>query len=235
MISLLDLPLCGCPLCAIHPDGLCIDHNPHMTEARKKEYNREYRARNRDKLLASLRKYQAANREKARQYAKAYREKNKDAVAAKSVAYREKNRAKLAAGRKNYRSRNTAKINSYMRKYLRERYKNDPNFRRVNRVRREFGIIFGNCRSGKWNPDAHYDLIGCSFTYLREHIENQFTDGMTWEAIPSVIHIDHVRALSKFDLSTPAGCNAAYHYSNLQPLWAIDNLRKHTKSEVPIY
>jgi hypothetical protein len=39
-------------------------------------------------------------------------------------------------------------------------------------------------------------------------------------------HIDHIRPVSSFDLSDPAQVQECFHFSNLQPLWAIDNIKK---------
>ena len=64
--------------------------------------------------------------------------------------------------------------------------------------------------------------------FLRAWIESKFLPGMTWENRRQW-HIDHIMPLAKFDLSDPAQQAAAFHYTNLQPLWAKDNLRKGDK------
>ena len=71
------------------------------------------------------------------------------------------------------------------------------------------------------------ELIGCSKEELIKHLESQFIEGMTWENWSlNGWHIDHIRPISSFDLSDPAQAKECFHYSNLQPLWAIDNLKK---------
>lgn len=75
-------------------------------------------------------------------------------------------------------------------------------------------------------------LTGCDWKSLREHLESQFTDGMTW--INYGVHgwhIDHIKPLSAFDLTNEQEIKTAFHYSNLQPLWAAENIRKHNKYE----
>jgi hypothetical protein len=68
-------------------------------------------------------------------------------------------------------------------------------------------------------------LLGCSIPELRAHIEAQFKDGMTWENW-GAWHIDHRRPCASFNLTDPAQQSACFHYSNLQPLWAAENLSK---------
>jgi hypothetical protein len=71
------------------------------------------------------------------------------------------------------------------------------------------------------------ELIGCSKEELIQHLESQFKDGMCWQNWSlNGWHIDHIRPVSSFDLSDPAQFKECFHFSNLQPLWAIENLQK---------
>ncbi len=66
-----------------------------------------------------------------------------------------------------------------------------------------------------------------SYDQLRKHIEMQFTENMTWEkVILNEIHLDHIRPICDFDLLNKEQQRQAFHYTNLQPLWAKDNLKK---------
>jgi hypothetical protein len=73
--------------------------------------------------------------------------------------------------------------------------------------------------------------LGCSIDELKLYLESRFLPGMTW-ANNSLHgwHIDHIKPLSSFDLSDPNQFKQACHYTNLQPLWAVDNLRKGSKT-----
>ena len=70
-------------------------------------------------------------------------------------------------------------------------------------------------------------FLGCTPKELREHLERLFRDGMSWENYGlRGWHIDHIVPLSILDLSDPCEVARACHYTNLQPLWARDNIRK---------
>lgn len=72
--------------------------------------------------------------------------------------------------------------------------------------------------------------LGCSLADAVKHIEAQFKPGMAWTNHSMTgWHIDHIRPLASYDLTQEEQRKAAFHYSNLQPLWAADNLRKSDK------
>jgi len=73
--------------------------------------------------------------------------------------------------------------------------------------------------------------LGCTVSEFLTYLENKFVPGMTWENYGRW-HIDHVRPLSKFDLTNPNELEKACNYTNLQPLWAADNIRKLNKSDI---
>jgi len=86
--------------------------------------------------------------------------------------------------------------------------------------------------NGNDKADHTIELLGCSIEYLRHHLENQFTHGMSWDNYGRYgWHIDHIIPLSYFDHSDSEQQRRAWHYTNLQPLWARDNLRKSNKIE----
>jgi hypothetical protein len=70
--------------------------------------------------------------------------------------------------------------------------------------------------------------LGCSVAKFKVYLESKFLPGMSWEN-HGEWHIDHVKPLDSFDLTDPSQLLAACHYRNLQPLWAIDNIKKGNK------
>lgn len=83
---------------------------------------------------------------------------------------------------------------------------------------------------GKTKSAATLELLGCNIEHLKSHLENQFTDGMSWENYGKHgWHVDHIIPCASFDLSDPAQQRECFHFSNLQPLWAEENISKGAK------
>lgn len=75
-----------------------------------------------------------------------------------------------------------------------------------------------------------FELLGCTLEELYAHIEAQFLPGMSWGNYGhDTWHIDHIKPCASFDLTDPEQQRVCFHYTNLQPLWAIDNIRKGAK------
>jgi len=73
-------------------------------------------------------------------------------------------------------------------------------------------------------------LVGCSMDELRDHLEYRFTAGMTWDNYGEW-HVDHIKPCAMFDFSIDSHQFECFHYTNMQPLWAIDNYKKGIKYE----
>jgi hypothetical protein len=79
---------------------------------------------------------------------------------------------------------------------------------------------------GSAKPSKTELMIGCGYEKLKKHIENMFKIGMSWEN-KGEWHIDHIIPLSS--ASTIQETIRLCHYTNLQPLWANENIRKGNK------
>ena len=80
---------------------------------------------------------------------------------------------------------------------------------------------------GGVKEEKTYDLIGCSPEQLREHIEKQFTEGMTWDNYGYYgWHLDHIIPCVSFNLLLEDERRKCFRYTNLQPLWMKDNIKK---------
>ncbi len=118
--------------------------------------------------------------------------------------------------RSGYRSR--------AKKQLRQR-RNDIEFRLTRTMRLTVRHAVKHDNATKYSRT--FALIGCSVGELKSYLESQFDLGMTWANYGSHWHVDHIRPLSSFDLREADQQRQAFHWSNLRPLPAVENLRKH--------
>ena len=134
------------------------------------------------------------------------------------------NHTKASTYMKKYYILNKKKIKDYVREYSKNRRHNDINYRILINLRRRLN----NAVHGYSKSDTTIRLLGCQIIQLRTHLQNKFKPRMSWSNYGKW-HIDHKEPLCKFDLSNYEQLKKACHYSNLQPLWAEDNLRKGDK------
>ncbi len=106
--------------------------------------------------------------------------------------------------------------------YKLKRIKVDENFKLQQYLRSRINkVIRRDQRTGSSVND-----LGCSLEFFKEYIAKQFKDDMTWGNYGKVWHIDHIEPLCSFDLTDHEQFLKACHYTNLQPLFAVDNLKK---------
>lgn len=118
---------------------------------------------------------------------------------------------------------NKEKIIKQKEEYNKNRYQTDISYRIMKCIRtRIYGAIKNN-----WKSEHTIELLGCSIDELKKHLESKFLLGMTWENYGRYgWHIDHVIPCALFDLSIVKEQKECFHYTNLQPLWAEENIRK---------
>lgn len=129
-----------------------------------------------------------------------------------------KNEEKIKAYKKQYAKQNRKHSNAHQRK----RFQSDIEFK----LRHALRVRLNRILKGK-NLGSAIKTLGCTAAELKNYLENLFQPGMSWDNWGrNGWHIDHKKPLSSFDLSDPEQFKAANHFSNLQPMWAVDNLKK---------
>lgn len=108
----------------------------------------------------------------------------------------------------------------YFRLYFNKRRKSDPKFKLAVSLRNRLNLAIKNGSALK--------LLGCSIEEFKLFIEAKFQPGMNWDN-HGEWHLDHIRPLSSFDLFNTSELEIACHFSNFQPLWAAENIRKSDK------
>jgi hypothetical protein len=175
--------------------------------------------------------------ERSKANKKLYRKKSQDLEfmrlqSERSSEYRRANLDKVKARQKRHNSKESVKVrrrlkrkNPFVRQkenaYAKRKYKTDPQFRMACCLRARFHkkVTVKNRSLGT------FDLVGTSPVNCAKHLESLFDEGMSWDNYGSW-HIDHVIPLCSFNLDFVEEQKKAFHYTNLQPLWAEDNMRK---------
>jgi hypothetical protein len=159
-------------------------------------------------------------------YEKTYRQNNKAKLANKQYKWFLANKEKQIQRVKQYRLNN--------KEYLSAKAKNDlinPSIKLSRNIRTRIWHALKN----KTPLDTQsMELIGCTIEQLKSHLEAQWIINMSWDNYGEW-HIDHIKPLSKFDLNNIEERYRAFNYTNLQPLWAKDNLRKSNKENKLTY
>jgi len=203
---------------------------------KQKAYKKDWYEKNKNTICLRGKVYREANKYKIKLRDKVYREVNKDKIKLqRKVQYDSnkesiKNYYKLNKERFKLRKQNYYKLNKEhlfeKRKLWYEKNKNNIQYKLTRRLRERLGIALkNNQKVGSAIKD-----LGCSIDELKVYLESKFLPGMTWDNYGLYgWHIDHIKPLASFDLSDRKQMLEACHYTNLQPLWATDNLSKGDK------
>lgn len=182
--------------------------NPEYVEAQR-ERRKIKRALLREVLNEKRRLYYKNNTDVLKRRAKEYVEKNRDAVAKKKAAYRKANKEK---------------IREYNANYFRKRTSEDEMFALKCSLRKMTHKAF---KRRFWKKSSKSeDILGADYETVKLHIEKQFKKGMSWEN-RNLWQLDHIIPISI--AKTKEDLIQLSHYTNLQPMWTIDNIRKSNK------
>jgi len=210
----------------------------------KREYDKKWRLKNYERIQKQkkeyfsrpetkerVKEYKLKTKEHRREYDKHYFLKNKEKRKKQQKIWALKNKEKLnkqqkhryhayinlRLAKKEYQLKNRVQIN----KRMKHRYHTDINFRLLTNCRkRVLAALKGSDKSA-----STIKLIGCTIDELRQHIESKFESWMTWEN-HGLWDIDHIQACAKFDFTYPEQQRECFHWSNLQPLDHIENMKK---------
>ena len=171
----------------------------------RKEYSKEYE-----------------KRDNVKKYRKTFDIKNKERRNKKYYENVELSREINRIARKKQRDKDRIGLNIKRRDYYRHKMKTDPLFKLKKNVRNRIWSYT------KYNGKSKttFEIVGLTVEELKIHLENQFTNGMNWENY-GTWHIDHI-----IPLDSAKDENELYrlcYYTNLQPMWGNENIRKGAK------
>jgi hypothetical protein len=206
-------------------------------------YMKTYKEKNKEKILAKNKTYYENNKEKTEERGKKYREKNKEKLRIKGRNYhnsnkeeinkrrrenRKRNKEKIALRAKKYYENNKEKENLRKYKWHENKIKIDPSYKLKCRLRSLILISIKNLGYTKkqLRLKKSEQILGCKIEEFKFYIEGKFSEGMNWEN-HGKWHIDHIIPIS-YAKNEEEVINLN-HYTNFQPLWAIDNYKKGNK------
>lgn len=200
-------------------------YNANNAEAHSAREKARRNGPKREEILAAKRAQSKAAHEANPNYRSAYF--NDPAIKARKAEYDRKRRAekgvKLALQQKQWRTEKR----EYLNAYCRNKRRTDPQYAIRNNLRCRMNIAL---RLAGLKRDAPLEnLIGCTIAELIAHLEKQFAPGMTWANrghTGKVWHVDHKKPCAAFDLTDSAQRAECFHFTNLQPLWSVENIRK---------
>lgn len=185
---------------------------------RCRKYNRDAKKKRYHKNIEHSRKLARAWAAQNEQKTAEYRQKTYQ-------KYKERDRKKHQERSHKYRQNMTdeqkTKLRQYKNAWERNRKLNPTEKLKDNLRRRLYRALKGKVKK----VSAIFGL-GCSIEEVKNHLERQFTNRMSWENYGTVWHVDHIRPLCSFNLSLKSEQQKAVHYTNLQPLLVEDNLKK---------
>jgi hypothetical protein len=194
----------------------------------QKDYMKIYYKKHKKHLKNYARKYSQNHKEYYSKNAKKYRKEHKEELKEYNKIYDRqrylKNKDKILEQRKKYYRKNRNIMIKKHKKYMYNRLKKDIKFKILSYLRRRLNLAL------KGNPKSSttMNLVGCSIEQLKKYLASKFIKGMSFSNYGKW-HIDHIRPCASFDLSKESEQKKCFHYTNLQPLWAKDNLKKKDK------
>ena len=113
-------------------------------------------------------------------------------------------------------------------KAARKKYHAKPDVKIIRKIKSTIGNVFRRMETTKDQTSLKY--LGCTIEEFKIYIEKKFEPGMTWENHGKTgWHFDHIRPISNFNFNIPREKTMCNHYTNFQPLWAKENIRKSNK------
>lgn len=197
---------------------------------RRKESSRRWHAANAKRANERSRKWHADHPEYNKEHSTKWNADHPGYATNSSRKWRTENPERDRECARARRASNPEKVREYFKAYKKKRCANDPSFKLERTIRTRINMAL-KLTNGK-KADKSIALLGCTIEEVRNHIAAQFSEGMTWANHGrNGWHIDHIVPCAAFDLTDPEQQRACFHYSNLQPLWATDNIRKGDRRE----
>ena len=198
---------------------------PYKNKEDEKEHNKKYYLQNKEEIKERKRKYHLLHREELNIQSKEYKLEHKEEIKEYNIKYSLEHKEE---------------INVTRRKSVKIRYYNNTIYKREQKIRSIFrNIIIKIITNGDItaeNDIACLKFFGTTVDGFKKHIENQFTDSMSWYNRgnmnnPTKWQLDHIIPTSSFDFTIEENFTKAFHYTNTRPLMSSDHIEKSNKEK----
>ena len=178
----------------------------------------EYKKSNSDKIKEQIKQYNKKRSEEKKIWSKSNIEKVNESRKKWNQNNKEIRQEYLKIYNREYYEKNKEKRLEYSKEKQKFYRETKPLYKLKSNLRRRINRFIKN------KTNSTEDILGINFEDFSKYFESKFTEGMSWELIGVNIHIDHIIPLSS--AKTEEELYKLCHYTNLQPLWAEDNLKK---------
>lgn len=176
----------------------------------------------------------------------ARRETQRDVLAIKQKDYRKRKPEVCKQSADNWKSKNREKLANYYREYYKTNYAeqrkkinarrrlrmaSDPSFKMRYAITRR--MLLALKAQGQSKKCSAIKYLGCSIDELKAWLQSKFTRKMNWGNHGSYWHIDHIIPCDSFDFTDENHAMTCFHFTNLQPLPARENIIKGNKITKP--
>jgi hypothetical protein len=190
---------------------------------KNKERIKQYSIDNKEKIKKRMNQWILDNKETLKIKRKQYYTENREIILARDKQYAELHKEQKKKYNRDYQKKNKDKIRIKANETRRLRLKTDINYKVAEYLRTRTRAALNK----NYKSSHTLEMLGCSIEELKNHLESQFTEGMSWDNYGlRGWHIDHIKPCCSFDLSKPEEQQKCFRYTNLQPLWWYDNLDK---------
>lgn len=188
------------------------------------DYQKEYRKLNKYNIKEYKKEYYKLNKDRLSEKQKGYYKSNKEVISEKKKEWQKNNKDIISKQQKEYYNLNKERIFNYQKAWQKQKKQNDPLFKLKHTLRTRTYYAFKN--KGYSKNTKTQKMLGVDWNIAKQHIERKFTKGMNWSN-HGEWHIDHIIPLAS--ANTEQRLKELCHYSNLQPMWASDNISKSDK------
>lgn len=202
-------------------ESILAEQTIKRASPKNKEKTKKYYEKNKDKYKNNYQKIMQDEIRKKR------RKDTSDKYRSKSESKEKSRQQKLE-----YSKRHEVVLRKRQKHLIRQ--KSDIQYVLKRRLRFRLRHAINAIANGNHKYKSAIELLGCDISFFKQHIESMFTEGMNWDRL-TYIHIDHIKPCAKFDLTDIEEQKKCFHYTNLQPLWYVDNLIKNAKYKEPDY